>query len=568
MKNFPILMLAMAFCLFNQQAEAQDKATQQSSWDHLDIGKTKLMDGFIRIEPESPLQKSILQTKESFTGPIEIVVVARTEHDNIRLHAFNGACVIFNWEVNRAELRVHRPDGNERQASGSIATAAVRPLDANTWYTLRWRVTKEGMEVFVNGKSVFSEKRNYNLWEKCPMMVRSWKRSIVDVKAFAVTHKAMAEVAQNQTSQVVAEGLGGTSDESLKDAFRNAVRQVVGAVVDAETLVKNDQIISDKVLTYSDGFVKSYDEISKTQDKGVYRTKIKASVERRSVIAKLKASNIAVKDIDGKGIFAEIVTQLDAEKNAKELMEKTLEGFPLNVLKVEVVGKPEIVRKDDARATIRLRVKFSVDLDAYKSFSQKCQEVLDKIAKEKGDLQIVGKDEIQRWRNAGVYRPFDIAYMPTKNNFGNMVWEVLVPDAFRGNRPAVALCLTNTEAMDRMEWRYYIVDRSILDLLASRSSNAWLNHERNKHSCELKLHGADGKTVATARFDSSPDPSYGLSTNLIRQPTRHGEFHTIGPVFLITQSGTGYTPHFFVMREISLTLEELKAVQRIECKIH
>ena len=373
--------------------------------------------------------------------------------------------------------------------------------------------------------------------------------------------------ADSGTSQVIAEGIGATADESLKDAFRNAVRQVVGAVVDAETLVKNDKIISDKVLTYSDGFVKTYDEISKKQDKGLFRTKIKATVERRSVIAKLKAANITIKDVDGKGIFAEVVTQLDAEKNAKELMEKTLEGFPLNVLKVEVVGKPNIVRKDAARATIRLRIKFVVDLDAYKSFSQRCQELLDKMAKEKGDFQIVGKDEIQRWRNAGVYRPFDIAYMPTKNNFGEMEWEVLVPNAFRGSRPAVALCLTSTEAMDRMEWRYYIVDRSVLDLLASRSSNAWLNHERNKHTCELKLHGADGTTVASARFDASPDPSYGLSANLVRQPTRHGEFHTIGPAFLITQSGTGYTPHFFVTREMSLTLEELKAVQRIECKI-
>lgn len=50
---------------------------------------------------------------------------------------------------------------------------------------------------------------------------------------------------------IVVEGVGMTPDEALKDAFRNAVRQVVGAVVDAETLVKNDEVINDKVLTYS-----------------------------------------------------------------------------------------------------------------------------------------------------------------------------------------------------------------------------------------------------------------------------------------------------------------------------
>lgn len=111
--------------------------------------------------------------------------------------------------------------------------------------------------------------------------------------------------------------------------------------------MKNDQIISDKVLTYSDGFVKTYEEISKTENKGLFRTKIKATVERRSLIAKLKAANITVKDVDGKGIFAEVVTQLDAEKNAKELVEKCLEGFPLNCIEAKSDGKPEVVKKSE-----------------------------------------------------------------------------------------------------------------------------------------------------------------------------------------------------------------------------
>ncbi|MEK6238929.1 MAG: SHD1 domain-containing protein, partial [Planctomycetales bacterium] len=56
------------------------------------------------------------------------------------------------------------------------------------------------------------------------------------------------------TQTVLAEGVGTANDAALKDAFRNAVRQVVGTVVDAETLINNDKLIDDKVLTYSDGF--------------------------------------------------------------------------------------------------------------------------------------------------------------------------------------------------------------------------------------------------------------------------------------------------------------------------
>src|SRR5712692_9942416 len=62
---------------------------------------------------------------------------------------------------------------------------------------------------------------------------------------------------------VVAEGVGQTAEDARKDAFRNAVRQAVGALIDAETLVQNDQVIKDEVLTYSNALVKSYKEVDK-----------------------------------------------------------------------------------------------------------------------------------------------------------------------------------------------------------------------------------------------------------------------------------------------------------------
>ena len=72
---------------------------------------------------------------------------------------------------------------------------------------------------------------------------------------------------------------GRTPKEALKDAFRQAVQQVVGVAVDAETQVKNDEVIADKVLTYSDGLITKYEEVSKTERKGLVRIKIKATVE-------------------------------------------------------------------------------------------------------------------------------------------------------------------------------------------------------------------------------------------------------------------------------------------------
>src|SRR6516225_711892 len=98
---------------------------------------------------------------------------------------------------------------------------------------------------------------------------------------------------QTGAQTVVAEGVGATPEDALKDAFRAAVRQVVGALVDEETVVKNDKVISEKVLTYSDGIIKDgYKELGRTNDNGLWRIKISAKVERRSVALRLKEAHV------------------------------------------------------------------------------------------------------------------------------------------------------------------------------------------------------------------------------------------------------------------------------------
>jgi hypothetical protein len=110
------------------------------------------------------------------------------------------------------------------------------------------------------------------------------------------------------TETVISEGVGKTAEEALRDAFRSAVRQVDGAVVDAETLVKNDEIISDQVLTYSDGFIQTYQELSSQEEGGLFRKRIAAQVVRRSIVARLQGMSVTVKPIEGKDLAAAVVT--------------------------------------------------------------------------------------------------------------------------------------------------------------------------------------------------------------------------------------------------------------------
>ena len=190
---------------------------------------------------------------------------------------------------------------------------------------------------------------------------------------------------------VVVEGVGETSEEASKDAFRNAVRQVVGAVVDAETLIKDDQVITDKVITYSDGFIEKSEILSESQKGGLHRKRVRATVRRRSVVARLKEANVSVAGVDGQSLFAEAVTQLEAEKNAAALAADLFKGYPESVLRAEVREKPEIADKAEGRITLRYRVRVRFDPDKYEQFLGRAVPVLERIAARKGDWDLVAR---------------------------------------------------------------------------------------------------------------------------------------------------------------------------------
>lgn len=180
------------------------------------------------------------------------------------------------------------------------------------------------------------------------------------------------------TQNVIAEGSGASEKEALIDAYRNAVRQVVGAVVDAETLVKDDVIIDDKVLTYSDGFIKTYEDFagSKSVKSGIHRIKIKAVVQRRSIVAKLKAANVSLKEVDGKGMLAELLSKQSGEASATELIKKSLADLP-TLLTAEISGKPDF---DRTTSEVVVMVEVTPDEKAYQAFVTRLEETLTKVA--------------------------------------------------------------------------------------------------------------------------------------------------------------------------------------------
>jgi hypothetical protein len=88
-------------------------------------------------------------------------------------------------------------------------------------------------------------------------------------------------------------------DKALDDAKRQAVEQAIGTLVSSETVTSNYELISDKVLSKSSGYVRNFKVLSEGVKEGVFEVKIEAEVDSgglqndlQGILAVLKAKNM------------------------------------------------------------------------------------------------------------------------------------------------------------------------------------------------------------------------------------------------------------------------------------
>jgi hypothetical protein len=114
-------------------------------------------------------------------------------------------------------------------------------------------------------------------------MIRFVKSLCIVVLVAAAT--ALPVIAQ-ESRTVTAEGVAAIQgdardiarDAALEDAQKRAVEQAIGILIDSQTQVENYQLISDKILSQTKGYIKRYNVTSETVDSGLLRVRINAEV--------------------------------------------------------------------------------------------------------------------------------------------------------------------------------------------------------------------------------------------------------------------------------------------------
>ncbi len=105
-----------------------------------------------------------------------------------------------------------------------------------------------------------------------------------DKVAEVVTREASGEAA------IVGGNVDRAAREAKEAALREAVEQVAGVLISAQSISANSQLISDQVFSHSAGYVRSYQVLSQTQDKGVVKVTVRAEVGTRNSTATCRQS--------------------------------------------------------------------------------------------------------------------------------------------------------------------------------------------------------------------------------------------------------------------------------------
>lgn len=300
--------------------------------------------------------------------------------------------------------------------------------------------------------------------------------------------KPKAEAAE--TVEVEAKGQGESVEAAKKDAVRNAIKQAVGELVGAETLVENDELVKDKILTLSNAMIEKadYGEAKSIGD-GLFEVPVKAVVKKGQLNKELKAVGIAEGAVAGDSLAATLFSGKERVANAEKFFAERFMDFPQNVMEAVMLtnddGAPAIGFTPGSRKGIYWRddlaeeghlyadVGVRVNMENYAEWTSQMKELLDAICSSRQENSIPFAEM------GGYDKDRLFGELPVNGNDGTPV------------------VIANPKKPERATWpvTVYWLDDSIFKALGETLARTFPGNA----SLEIVLKDADGEIVCSAK---------------------------------------------------------------------
>jgi len=144
--------------------------------------------------------------------------------------------------------------------------------------------------------------------------------------AASLAAPAQSRVTVTGTAAILGGDAAKARDRALESALRNAVEQVIGTMVDSETLVQNNALLADKIFTQTRGYVANYRILSEKPDTdaNLYSVTVEAEVREGNLaddlgslgilMRRMKMPRLAVAIQDDQGTAKSVLERLFRDK--------------------------------------------------------------------------------------------------------------------------------------------------------------------------------------------------------------------------------------------------------------
>lgn len=387
---------------------------------------------------------------------------------------------------------------------------------------------------------------------------------------------------------VTTEGVGVDKKSAEEDAWRSAIRQVVGGYVDSETIVENDQLIRDKVITLSSAYVERATTKRTSNQDGLFYVTVEAAVRVTKLLDTLEQHSVAIARVDPETLrdaVARAQTQEEQEQARIALIARALRNYPENCMKVLIEGNPEISKK-----AVTFRIKAEPDMEAFAAVADKLVEALASTTRRNG-VRRSGGEFIDPYEDSddGRNRAQEALLRFFENSFPNR-HQVFVQDKASDSPrttcaiPSVFSAKVETESglqelaaangqakwgentylyvpyranktLSRITWRWFVIDKDEFDQILKP-----LIHRVEFRSEILDEHDdqlSDDVTIMHYGWSGCLDPG--------TMPEFSGRI-VVAP-FMIDGPPDCYSPSFSFARTVSLAPEELQAIRTVKCSV-
>ncbi|MBR4673125.1 MAG: hypothetical protein IKP00_01555 [Victivallales bacterium] len=383
---------------------------------------------------------------------------------------------------------------------------------------------------------------------------------------------------ETNTSVAISRGIGMSADAALKDAFVQAVQQVVGVLMNAETMVENDKVIKDNVLTYSDGFITKYDVLKPAAQNqaGLFEITIRATVEQKKLRKKLEESKILRNEVKGmENVWAQMVTKEIRKEDSEQILMNALDLLkPVDFLLPTFVDEQgrtgseaqltAIPQKDGNTVTVRIGVAITFDHKKYvDEVLPYLYDVLDKTCLHKSDEIVVSPSNKFNKRNYDLCfyvekniieekERFEVRCLPTVNQEYTVVKKISRAEHFRPE-PSVPMNPNEIVIFLNVSKRY---NPSMQKFVAfafpqTRTLDSYFAKLYKKINCVLSLKDKDGNDIV-------------ISTEECNRALLAHDNRTISPEFMIY--GGYYCNSDGTVFSLDMDKEDLKDVKSMEVK--